>query len=241
MGCSLQNNIILAIHGFLGQRQDWFSCEKHFQAHWLTPALFVAESALIEAMDSYVDKLIAMHLPPPGLGGKKVFLGYSLGGRLGLHILKNHADRFDHFVFVSTNPGLQSAKEKAERFVNDEQWARLLEVEPWEIFLKQWNLQPVLAQHALEPSRYEKDFDIKKLVAALKIWSLGNQDNFRPLIQTYQHKITWVVGEGDKKFVALAEDMKQKKILHNYCRINSGHRILFENPKELSSLVSKLF
>lgn len=241
MECHLQNNVILALHGFLGQRQDWFACEKHLKAHWITPALFTADAPAIENFSSYIDKMIAAYLPPPGLGKKKIFLGYSLGGRLGLYLLEKYADQFDHFVFVSTNPGLQDSAELSKRLASDRQWASIIHTEPWDNFLQQWNLQPVFTQHALEPGRYEKDFDLKKLAIALDIWSLGQQHDFRPLIQKYQQKITWVVGEKDSKFLSIAQDMKQKKILQDFCRINSGHRIVFENPKELCDLLHKLF
>ena len=241
MGYHLQNDVILALHGFLGQKQDWFACEKHLKVHWITPAFFTSDAPAIETFQDYIDKLVTSFLPPPGMGKKKIFLGYSLGGRLGLYLLEKHAELFDHFVFVSTNPGLLDSAEISRRLASDQQWASVITNEPWDCFLQQWNLQPVFAQHTLEPSRYEKDFDLKKLAAALEIWSLGHQHDFRPLIQKHQNKISWVVGENDSKFLSIAEDMKQKKILQDYCRIKSGHRIIFENPKELCELLHKLF
>ena len=237
----MQQNIIFALHGFLGEGHDWFSCEKHLQTNWVKPSLFSQSSPTIEDFETYICHLVQSHSITKVTDFKKVFVGYSLGGRLGLHLLKNQSHLFDHFFFVSTNPGLADEKEKAKRLESDAQWAKLLENESWDSFFNQWNSQDVFNQPGLQPSRYEKDFDKKKLSSSFKNWSLGLQEDFRQLIKAHNQKITWVVGEKDSKFLTIAEDMKQKKILQDYSRINSGHRVLFENPKELSIVIQNSF
>lgn len=236
----MPRNIVFAIHGFLGEGYDWFSCEKHLQTNWVKPSLFSQSSPPIENFEVYMNKLVLSQSFPSDTEIKKIFIGYSLGGRLGLHLLKNQPHIFDHFIFVSTNPGLSEENEKINRIKSDTQWVSILNNETWDNFIKQWNSQEVLSSHTLQPSRYEKDFDKNKLKLSFEKWSLGYQEDFRQLIQANKNKITWVVGAKDSKFLDIAEDMKQKKILQDFSRINSGHRILFENPKELSELIRKL-
>ncbi len=236
----MSRNIVFAIHGFLGEGYDWFSCEKHLQTNWVKPSLFSQSSPPIENFEVYMNKLVLSQSFSSDTEIKKIFIGYSLGGRLGLHLLKNQPHIFDHFIFVSTNPGLSEENEKINRIKSDTQWVSILNNETWDNFIKQWNSQEVLSSHALQPSRYEKDFDKKKLSLSLEKWSLGYQEDFRQLIQANKNKITWVVGAKDSKFLDIAEDMKQKKILQDFSRINSGHRVLFENPKELSELIRKV-
>ena len=237
----MQQNLIFAVHGFLGEGHDWFSCEKHLQTNWVKPSLFSQVSPTIDNFEIYISTLVQSHSFSNGNQLKKVFVGYSLGGRLGLHLLKNQSHLFDHFIFVSTNPGLSDEKDKVKRLESDAQWAKVLDNDTWDSFLKLWNSQDVFDQHGLQPSRYEKDFDKKKLSGSFKNWSLGLQADFRELIKAHSQKITWVVGTKDSKFLAIAEDMKQKKILLDYSRINSGHRVLFENPNELSKLIQNCF
>lgn len=235
----MQQNIIFAVHGFLGEGHDWFSCEKYLQTNWVKPSLFSQSSPAVENFETYICDLVLSQSFSKGAHLKKVFVGYSLGGRLGLHLLKNHSHLFDQFIFVSVNPGLLEHEEKVKRLKSDAGWANVLVTESWDSFLNQWNSQDVFGKHGLQPSRYEKDFDKGKLGLSFENWSLGLQEDFRELIKAHNQKITWVVGEKDSKFLTIAEDMKQKKILQDYCRINSGHRILFENPKELSALIQK--
>ena len=62
------------------------------------------------------------------------------------------------------------------------------------------------------------------------------------ILQKNCNKISWVVGDKDSKFVSIAENLKQKKILESYSRISSGHRILFDaDVNELQKIILKLF
>ena len=237
----MQQHLIFGLHGFLGQSEDWFACERHLDTRWNTPALFSKAAPPIANFSTYLDQMISAANLSVTMPAKKIFVGYSMGGRLGLHLLQDHADKFDHFVFVSTHAGLQDENEKRLRLTQDEEWSKKILHQPWEKFIGEWNAQPVFKTKGLEPARFEKDFDVNKLSTAMKIWSLGFQNNLRPMIEKYQNKITWVVGSEDEKFIKLSDDLLQKKILLNVSRIHAGHRILFENPKALCELLQKLF
>lgn len=239
----MQQNLIFALHGFLGQAKDWQAVQEHVPRSiaWLTPDLFSVDSLPLTAYETYVDQLIKEYQAALKPFQKKIFVGYSLGGRLGLHVLKKHADQFDHFVFISSNPGLESANEKSDRKSNDLLWANKIRDESWSQFIAQWNSQPVFSKNDPEPLRSENDFDVLKLATAMDLWSLGEQADLRSLIQAHQQKITWVVGDQDSKFLNLALDLVQKKILLGFNKIFSGHRILFSNPKELANLLTRQF
>lgn len=240
----MQKDLIFSLHGFLGQSLDWFACEKHLKSaldtHWISPNLFCKDSDNILSFKGAVDNLVAKIDIAKFKAHRKIFIGYSLGARLGLYLLQNHAELFNQFIFVSCHPGLVDEKLKVERIANDEKWGQLLETETWEGFLQHWNSQTTFAKSGLEPARYEKDFDIKKLQAAMRQWTLGKQEFMGPVILQNQKKVSWVVGNKDEKFLQLAEGLKQKKILQDYSRISSGHRILFENPKALALEIQKI-
>lgn len=162
-------------------------------------------------------------------------------GRIGLHFLKNNPNLFDQFIFISTHPGLTHQEEKKQRKGNDLIWADKIQNLDWQQFLTEWNQQPVFNNDVIEPKRNQAEYSIESLSAAFTNLSLSQQEDFQELIQLYQNKITWIVGSQDSKFLNLAEDMKQKKILLDYKRIFSGHRILFENPIELAKLLAQVF
>lgn len=213
--------VIHAIHGFLGQSSDWnplqallpeykFDCEN----------LFAPEPLLLGSSPS----------------DKKIFLGYSLGGRLGLDLLAQAAP-YDHFVFLSTHPGLPDdhLTERIERLASDQKWADRIANENWESFLKDWNQQAVFAGSANEPERKLEDFDLQKLIDKMLLHSLAKQPDYRKLIQKNSNRITWVVGERDLKYCSLAESLEI-----NFERVLSGHRIHLENPGAVAELIRKI-
>ena len=237
----MQQHLVFGLHGFLGQAEDWFACERHLDTRWNTPALFSKTAPSVKNFSTYLDDMVNSANLSVAPAAKKIFVGYSLGGRLGLHLLQDHDDKFDHFVFVSTHPGLHDQNEKQVRLAQDEEWSKQILHQPWVKFITDWNAQSVFKTKGLEPARFEKDFDINKLSSAMKLWSLGLQNDMRPVIHKHQKKITWIVGSEDEKFLKIADDLVEKKILLDVSRIHSGHRVLFENPKALCELLKKLF
>ena len=96
---------------------------------------------------------------------------------------------FDHFILVSTHPGLTEKQEKTKRIEMDLFWARLISSSSWENFLQQWNDQPIFDKVKTEPLRQECNFDKEKLASSMNLWSLGQQEDMRKLIQENQHSI----------------------------------------------------
>ncbi len=237
----MPQGLVYAVHGFLGEASDWntvksLSAEFNFR----TTELFKSTSHLITNFENYVDQIIN---EVSSLPGRKYFLGYSLGGRIGLHILEKHPSLFDHYLFLSTNPGMPNDAQVARhnRLAHDQNWAQQITKQNWLNFNHQWNAQSVFEGSLNEPERKIESFDLLKLQNALLIWSLANQKDFSEVIKANQAKLTWVVGEKDLKYSQIAEDLKQKKILLDYKRISSSHRIWLDQPEEVSQLLKDCF
>lgn len=242
-GGRMQSHYILALHGFLGSAADWQAVEEALNEKiasdyvWIKPDLFSPSSEITEqdlqSFETLSEKLLTL-IPDDE---KPIFVGYSLGARVGLHLLEKAADRFKAFIFLSAHPGLVTDQEKQQRKAHDLAWSEKLQHLSWDEFLKQWTMQPVFAgDHAI--NRNESDFSLPKLICGLTSVSLSQQQNKNILLARHQNKIIWAVGDKDIKFCALAEELKQKKILSNYERIfDSGHRILFDQPSKVADLI----
>lgn len=226
---------IYALHGFLGRAQDWTETFHGLQAQIHIPNYFFDEAFTNFSLDSFI-----ADIKKQPARKHRTFVGYSLGGRIGLHILEKEPQLFDHYVFISTHPGLKNTAEKQLRIESDQKWIEKIQSQPWSDFLVQWNQQDVLANSQAAPLK-ESDFKKDLLITALSKFSLGHQKDYSELIQQYQKQITWIVGTKDQKFLGLAEDLKQKKILLDYKRISSGHRILLDNPKDLQAQLELQF
>jgi len=237
---------IVAVHGFLGLGTDWDLIEKccatKAQLDWLKIDLFSTglKSNIQEADLNSFSNLALKIDSLADQNKKKIFIGYSLGGRIGLEILKEYSEHFEHFVFLSTNPGLINETEKQERLVQDLKWKDRLTKLTWPEFLEQWLQQPVF-KNDQTIHRLANLFDPKKLAFGLDQLSLGQQNEMSDVIANHRHKLTWVVGDLDSKFLHIAEALKQKKILSSYERISqSGHRILFDQPNKIADLLLQI-
>ena len=238
---ALGNNsyLIYALHGFLGEGSDWQDTFKNLeQSHQIVcPSYFSNEIFSDLDLKYFIESIENQAKKSAGL--KKIFVGYSLGGRIGLRLLEALPNLFDHYVFISTHPGLMSELEKENRRLHDQKWIDNLQKQSWERFLELWNAQDVLKESKLK-FRCEVDFNRNRLVSALDDYSLGRQKNYSNLIGQNQDRLTWIVGDQDLKFLQIAENLKQKKILLDYKRIPSSHRILFDNPEKLSKAIRVL-
>ena len=238
---SADDYFIYALHGFLGQGSDWdlslseFNQSSHFKV--AAPNYFYdSDFSNLELNNFYLN--INNHLIQKKKY-KKIFIGYSLGGRIGLKILEKYQDLFDHYIFVSTHPGLETNEDKQTRQIHDKLWSEKIKKLSWDQFINEWNNQSILdSKNKLV--RLEEKYKKELLSLAMIKYSLGTQDNFRDLIKTNQNKITWIVGDQDFKFLELAELLKQKKILLDYKRIFSGHRVLLDNPDSLKIILKSL-
>lgn len=239
----MQNRHILALHGFLGSGKDWHKVQSFTPRYqWITPDLFSPTSAIgdidLKSFETLADRLVAF-IPD---GVQPIFVGYSLGARVGMHLLERHADRFSHFILISGHPGLHSDVEKQARRQNDFDWKDKLYTMNWIDFWNEWNSQEVFKlDNDRSPMRNEREIERKKLELGFTSLSLALQENKETVLSQYADKVTWVVGDKDQKFMTFAEDLKRKKILSGYERIfNSGHRVLFDQPSAVADLIESV-
>lgn len=232
------SQLVYALHGFLGESSDWDSLLLHaVNRDIIIPNFLSHDSTRPLEVSLFYDQIIDLNQSKKYL--KKIFIGYSLGGRIGLHLLDKDSTLFDHYIFISTHPGLKTNFEKDERKKKDQDWIEFLRNNTWDEFIKKWNDQDVLKTNN-QPQRLVQNFNQNRLVEALSVFSLAEQPNYSELIRHHQERITWVVGEYDKKFFGLAEDLKQKKILLDYKRISCGHRVLADGSVDLNLLFTEL-
>jgi 2-succinyl-6-hydroxy-2,4-cyclohexadiene-1-carboxylate synthase len=238
MGCHLQKVTVVALHGYLGQGSDFnfikASLPNKFEV--ITPDLFADSKYDLSSFQAIAEQICNPYFENKS---KKIFIGYSLGGRIGLHILEKFPNLFDHFVFLSTHPGLSDAKAQNQRVVSDLVWSQKLTELPWEEYILEWNQQAIFL-NSIEPARRESDFLKSQLSSAMQGLSLGRQNCMNDTIQKNNKKISWVVGSRDQKYFDIATDLEQKKILEKFSRIDCGHRVIFDQTLVLTQLVTSL-
>src|SRR6185295_14187445 len=78
-------------------------------------------------------------------GGRGAYVGYSMGGRLCLHVALAHPDFVQALVLVGTTAGIRDDRERGLRQQADEARAERIERDGIDTFLREWLAQPLLA------------------------------------------------------------------------------------------------
>ena len=175
----------------------------------------------------------ALNVEAAATEGRKVLLGYSMGGRLALEALLAGGP-WDAAVLVSAHAGLETETERISRRKLDAEWAaRALEGD-WADFLKAWN-----AQGVLETGRWVRAMADRSLLAqrrrsvarSFMDWSLGTQTPRWDRLKELKLPLLWVAGEKDGKFRDLAARAVESGGFEMWTAPGVGHRVPWESPE----------
>lgn len=245
---------LIFLHGFLGRPSDWAAVKAALPSglgmHMYTPD-YAKEPELGPqySFDTWAENFTKWIERVVGLNHHNILIGYSLGGRLALHALHARPDLWKKVVLISTNPGVNDdlhedlgrSEVRQKRWLSDSYWADEFAKAPWETVIKNWNAQPVFKGGKAEPTRLETDYSRENLSLILTQWSLAQQRNMREVLRKHVHKVQWLVGETDEKFLALAQDLKsQIHDLEVHTIPGASHRVPFDSPKILAEHIIKL-
>lgn len=242
--------VIYALHGFLGLPTDWELVRKII--HEEKPDWIFVEVDLFHQKEfstdlSYEQWVAAFYkwlknFEDENLKNQNIqrtLVGYSLGGRLALHLLQENPEYWAGSVFISTNPGLINESEKLQRLENDRQWAKKFLNQNFSLTLKEWNNQPVF-QSGFEPERKEVNYNKNLLVSALLNWSLALQKDFRILMDLWNVRQIWVAGEKDKKFSQILKTLPECQDIQRWEVEGASHRLIFEAPEEIAHFIIRV-
>lgn len=238
--------IVFALHGFLGLPKDFAAFDKALARgieliavdYNLIPSLSPAVPLVKwgENFNSWVEDYLEKHSELTAANPRKILLGYSQGGRLALHAIKNQQSLWDQVILVSANPGIAET-EKPERRISDQNWALKFSSGNFRSAVTEWNAQGVF-KGSEEPERFEEDYKREQLVQGLESWGLSEQVDLRSWLQTVNVPLLWVSGERDTKYMNIAQALSRSNPKIEAIAIkNAGHRVLFDRPDALAALI----
>lgn len=234
----------LLLHGFTGLAEDWCACWPGTE-----PALAIdlpGHGGSVAPEGAFDDALRRLLVALPVSIDRVV--GYSLGGRLALGLLRLAPKRFDQAVILSAHPGLMDTEARAARRVADQRWIRLLEQQGLTAFVDAWERLPLFATQAgLQPEvlaqqrRRRLSQCARALAASLRAHGLAEMPAMREAIIRYPGELYWMAGAEDQRFSALAREVvswRPATELHLVPGV--GHNLLLEAPAQLHALLSSL-
>lgn len=140
--------------------------------------------------------------------GEASYLGYSMGGRLCLHLALAAPDLVRRLVLVGATAGIEEEAERATRRSADESLARSVERDGVDAFLDRWLTHPLFADLSEEAARVDlRERDPAVLIACLRQLGTGAQAPLWEHLAELEMPVLCVAGERDAKYRELSERM----------------------------------
>ena len=133
---------IVLVHGFTQTGRSWGAVAEDLAVDH--------EIVLVDAPGHGASASVAADLVTGALllgeaGGPGVYVGYSMGGRLALHLALARPNLVHALVLIGATPGIEDPASRAERRAADETLAATLERDGLDAFLAGWLAQPLFA------------------------------------------------------------------------------------------------
>lgn len=226
---------VIALHGIFGLPSDWEPVFANLDVNYQTPNLYTdLPIKPFKPWATHFNETTSI-LPKTS---PNILVGYSLGGRLALHALLDNPQQWDAAVIISSSAGLGNPDERQRRQIDDDMWAERIRTLPWDVLMQQWNARDIFKDEGKVPDRKESEYDRQKLADALKIWSLGSQEDLQNMISYLRMPILWVVGAKD---VTYLERSKKLQLWHPESKVitieEAGHRVPMQNPQALGEQI----
>ena len=243
---------VLLLHGFTGCTQNWAEVMRRLSAHRSVIAIDLPGHGLTLAPDDVtqftlpvVSQQLARFITSV-IGSPTQVVGYSMGGRLALHLALEFPTLVQSLLLESASPGLMTEQERTSRIVSDEALALRIERNGTEAFVAEWERLPLWASQAkldeetrarLHAQRLQNN--PRGLALSLRGMGTGAQPSLWHRLGELDMPTLVLAGELDTKFVGIAQRMVvfAPKIELRVVP-NAGHTIHLEQPDEFVARVS---
>jgi 2-succinyl-6-hydroxy-2,4-cyclohexadiene-1-carboxylate synthase len=199
---------VVLLHGFAGTGRAWDPVVERLDRERYTalaPDLRghgTARDARPISFDACVDDILA------AAPQRFTLCGYSMGGRLALHVALAAPERVERLVLVATTAGIDEKADRTARRADDERLAAFAETATIEEFADRWAAQPLFAGTPADAARrWRADIlrnDPRALAAVLRGVGAGAMAPLWDRLGALTMPAAVMAGERDAKYVALA-------------------------------------
>jgi 2-succinyl-6-hydroxy-2,4-cyclohexadiene-1-carboxylate synthase len=171
--------------------------------------------------------------------------GYSMGGRIALHVALALPARVQRLILIGASPGIADPAERSARRRADERLAERIEDSSVDQFARRWATTPVLAGQppdvaaAVHADRLRSAAE--GLARALRGLGTGALPSLWGRLGELGMPVALVAGERDQKFSAIAELMAAEIELAEVSIIpGAGHAAHLEAPEPVAAVIAAL-
>lgn len=230
----------LALHGFTGEGADYSALSSSLGGSWICQDLPGHGDRVSAPPSDYSLQSLAKELIPSN-SSELIGIGYSMGGRLLLHIANLYPESFRALILIGASPGLHSEEERVARRESDKEWSSILHEEGMIAFWEKWRAQPLLASlnDKIPKDRCQRN-DPKGLSRSLHYHGTGALPSLWNSLAEFKMPVLVCAGEDDTKFCGIGAKMVSQIPLGNLGIIpNAGHAPHLENPDGTAEFIKK--
>jgi 2-succinyl-6-hydroxy-2,4-cyclohexadiene-1-carboxylate synthase len=176
--------------------------------------------------------------------GPAFYVGYSMGGRLALHVALRHPGSVRGLLLFGATAGLQTEQERKNRLSSDEILAQDLETIGVPAFLERWLAGPLFATLPYNSAdlQLRTQNTVGGLASSLRLSGTGSQSSLWDLLGTIRVPTILAAGDRDEKFTSIGRAMVNK--IGSTARFaevtNAGHACHLEQPHRATELLRQL-
>ncbi len=179
--------------------------------------------------------------------GRVAVLGYSMGGRVALHLSLAAPARVAALALVSAGTGVEDTNERRVRVEMDRALADDIERDGTEAFVDRWEQLSMWASQARLPGATRAALRAQRLcnspiglANSLRGMGAGAQEPVLDRVHELHIPVLLLVGAEDAKYRAIARSI-QARLDHASLRVveDAGHAIHFEQPAAFAPLVKE--
>jgi len=173
-------------------------------------------------------------------GGRGVYVGYSMGGRLVLYLALEHPELVASLVLVSSSPGIADAGKRQARAAADLGLADWIDSHSREEFLDHWTQQPTFQDVLPESGRQHRLSSPAEVADQLRRLGQGTQPSLWDRLAELQMPVSFVVGENDSTYLGIAE--RAAELVSGQVEIRvvprAGHALVHHHSTLLADIIA---
>jgi 2-succinyl-6-hydroxy-2,4-cyclohexadiene-1-carboxylate synthase len=234
---------VVLLHGFGGTRRAWDGVLAHLPAERYRPLALDLPGHGCEAdapRPITFDGCVASVLERSP--ERFVLAGYSMGGRMALHVALAAPARVERLVLIGVTAGIEDEQERARRRDSDGGLADDLERGSFERFIERWRAQPLFAGEPADVSALARADQRRNrpdaLAAVLRGVGTGEMAPLWDRLGELEMPVTVVVGDRDVKFQEAGRRMVELIPRAELRVVPGAHHLPLENPQAVAEAVS---
>ncbi|MFQ5554011.1 MAG: alpha/beta fold hydrolase [Acidimicrobiia bacterium] len=181
-----------------------------------------------------------------GIDDVGAVVGYSMGGRVALHLALLHPHLVPRLLLVSSGLGISDGDERAVRRAEDEGRASRIVQGGVEAFIDAWIDHPVAGTGRVLRGRRAQDraarrgHDARRLAAALRGLGASNHEPLHDQLGSLAMPSTWMAGEEDPPYAAIATFAAAQSGGSVVIVPGAGHNLVLETPDAVAAALDAL-